>query len=38
MRIHSLFIYEIKTKGYKIIDFIIHSKYFPNFDWLKAHA
>ena len=24
MRIHSLSIYEIKTKGYDIIDFIIH--------------
>ena len=23
---------------YKLIIFIIHSKYFPNSDWLKAHA
>ena len=27
-----------KVKGNELMYFIIHSKYFPDSDWLKAHA
>ena len=31
-------VYSCKLRNIPFICFIIHSKYFPNSDWLKAHA
>ena len=36
--LRDLHISSYPTQPYSIIAFIIHSEYFPNSDWLKAHA